>query len=108
MTNLLVAREEWVSIADSGHRLDAIFVDFSKAFDRMPHEYLLSQLLAHGIMGKVLDWIRDFLVGRSMTVRVNEPSSETCGSGVPQGPVLSPVLFKVMSTTFDLCLGRTF
>ena len=61
------AREEWVRITDSGYRLDVIFVGFSKAFDRVPHEYLLSKLLAHGIMGKVLDWIGDFLVGRSMT-----------------------------------------
>ena len=33
--NLLVVREEWVQLADSGHRLDVIFVDFSKAFDRV-------------------------------------------------------------------------
>ena len=47
----------------------------------MPHEYLLFKLLAHGITGKVLDWIRDFLVGRSMTVRMNEALSliVTCG-----------------------------
>ena len=74
-----------------------IFVDFSKAFDHMLHEYLLFKLLAHGITGKVLDWIRDFLIGRSMTVRVNEALSETvpCRSGVPQDSVLGPVLFKV-------------
>ena len=40
-------------IADSGHRLDVIFVDFSKAFDRLSHEYLLYKLLAHGITGSV-------------------------------------------------------
>ena len=72
-------------IPDSSHRLNVIFVDFSKAFDSVPHEYMLSKLLAHGITGKVLGWLRDYLVGRLMTVCVNKASSETvtCGSGVP-------------------------
>ena len=82
-------------IVDSGHRLDVIFVDFNKAFDRVPHEYLLFKILAHGIMGRVLDWIRDFLVRRPMTARVNEALSKTeaCGNGVPQRSVLCPVSF---------------
>ena len=54
MTNLLVARGEWVRIADSVHRLSVIFVDFNKALDRVPHAYLLSKLLAHEITGRVL------------------------------------------------------
>ena len=53
MTNLLIAREECMRIARGGHRLDVIFADFSKAFDRVPHEYLLSKLLGHGIAGSV-------------------------------------------------------
>ena len=97
VTNLLVAREEWVRIADSGHRLDIIFIDFSRAFDHVLHEYPPSKLIAHWIKGKVLDWIRDFLDGRSMNLRVNEALWETvtCESGVPQRSVLRPVLFKV-------------
>ena len=70
VTNFLVAGEEWVRIADSGHRLDVIFVDFSKAFGHVPHEYLLSNLLAHGITGSVR------LVKRFSGWKVNDCSCE--------------------------------
>ena len=110
MTNLLVAREEWLRIADSGHRLDVIFVDSSNVFDRVPHEYLLSRLLALEITGKVLDLLRDFLVGKSMTVRVNEALSETvtCGSGVPWGSVLGLVLLMVYVNDLPAVLGSNW
>ena len=41
VTNLLTARENWVSLADSGQPLDVIYIDFSKAFDNVPHRRLL-------------------------------------------------------------------
>ena len=109
MTNLLVAREEWVRIVDSGHQLDVIFVDFRKTFDGVLHKYLLSKFLAHGITGKVLNWIRDFRAGRSMTVRVNEALSETVRyeSGYHRAQYLFPCYSRCMSMTFHLCLGRT-
>ena len=96
-TNLLLAKELWAESLDEGSRLDVVYVDFSKAFDRVPHRRLLDKMSAYGISGNLHAWIADFLVGRRMRVKVNDCLSGwvDCSSGVPQGSVLGPLLFKV-------------
>ncbi|CAH8511872.1 unnamed protein product [Dicrocoelium dendriticum] len=95
-TNLLVSREKWANSLDAGKRMDVIYVDFSKAFDKVPHERLLFKLQAIGVSGRVLSWISDFLSDRIMRVKVNDTYSPSVlmSSGVPQGSVLGPELFK--------------
>ena len=51
-TNLLSALEDWTEMLDTGVHLDAIYLDFSKAFDLMPHERLFVKLKALGINGQ--------------------------------------------------------
>ena len=55
---------------DSGSDVDVIFVDFAKAFNKVPHQRLLSKLKSHGISGKVLNWIKNWLSGRVQRVQV--------------------------------------
>ena len=76
-------------------------LDFSKAFDVVPHRRLLSKLRLYGIHGKNCQWISSFLTGRTQSVVVDGARSHsgaaTAGdpviSGVPQGTVLGPLLF---------------
>ena len=52
--------------------IDVVYLDFSKAFDSVPHRRLLVKLQAHGIKGKLLNWIRAFLTDRRQRVIINK------------------------------------
>jgi len=53
LTNLLVFFESVTKSVDDGHNVDVMFLDFAKAFDKVPHHRLLMKLKSHGINGKV-------------------------------------------------------
>jgi hypothetical protein len=78
-----------------GARLDAIIIDFSKAFDLVLHDRLFRKIAASGVDSRAVVWIRVFLLDRSQRVRVERQLSEEVRvtSGVPQGSIVGPLLF---------------
>uniref|UniRef100_A0A183SWC9 Reverse transcriptase domain-containing protein n=1 Tax=Schistocephalus solidus TaxID=70667 RepID=A0A183SWC9_SCHSO len=75
LTNLLYCLERWIRVVDEGNVVHAVYIDFKKAFDSVPHQRLLYKINRIGVRGKLVKWIENFLIGRSQIVRLGDQRS---------------------------------
>jgi len=109
LTNVLEFLDKVSGCVNSGDSEDIIFLDFTKAFDKVSHRKLVLKLQAHGIEGKLLDRIIQCLNTRLQWVCVRGIVSDKIMvlSGVPKGSVLGPMSFFIfIDQKFDLEISR--
>ena len=89
--------EGWKTAIDKGLTVGAVFIDFQKAFDTVPHYILSHKLHAFGISGSLHEWLMSYLTDRCQFTEVNICRSVTdyVRYGVPQGSLLGPRLYTI-------------
>ena len=108
-TQLLTVVHEWARSLNSAKPNHVVFLDFSKAFDSVPHCRLLLKLQCFGISGMLLPWIESFLTNRFQRVVLDGQPSEWAEvtSGVPQGSILGPLFFVMYVNDIGLQVKST-
>lgn len=100
---LLLVTRNWFQLLSKHRQVACVFFDVKKAFDSVPHRKIISSLSDIGIKGSLLNWLRDYLSGRYQRVVLDGTTSDPVNvtSGVPQGSILSPLLFNIVMNSIS-------
>ena len=108
-SQLILLTEDILRAMDAQKQVDLILLDFCKAFDKVPHQRLLTKLKYYGIQGNLLNWITKWMTKRQQRVILDNKVSDflPVKSGIPQGTILGPLMFLLYINNIDQNISST-
>ena len=109
MTALTAMKKEWIKNSEDGLLTGVLVWDLSSAFDTLDINLFLEKLKIYGADGLTIKWFGSFLCGRTQRVRIDNTLSAplVLVSGVPQGGILSPIIFTLYTADMELWLSNS-